>query len=123
MLDDAYDASVGATPATSLRDKLREYESSALSAIAEGKTVVSVSTQNAVGGRSTSFSQLAAEGFNPVSLAETWRSLIDLFDEVEADLGGTPTDDEIKDEMMGLLKPCTEVSADFTLLRTGRVLA
>lgn len=122
-LDDAFDASVGADPVTSLRTKLREYETTARSAIATGQIIAAVSRNNAAGGQSTSFSvpnSQQFEGVNPVSIAEMWRDLIDLFDATETALGGTPTDTAIKTEMMGLLKPCTGYENDFSLLISGR---
>lgn len=118
-LDDAFDASVGATPATSLRAKLRAYETTARAAIATGQVISSVSSNNGAGGRSTSFSvpnSAQFEGVNPVSIAEMWRELIDLFDWVDNAIGGTDT--EIKTEMMLLLVPCRTVGvSDFSGLR------
>lgn len=122
-LDDAFDASVGATPATSLRAKLRAYETTARTAIASGQVISSVSSNNGAGGRSTSFSvpnSAQFEGVNPVSIAEMWRELIDLFDDTYTALGGTPTDTQVKTEMMGLLKPCREIANDFSTLICGR---
>jgi len=44
---------------------------------------------------------------------EAWSRLVDLHDEVKAYLGGSPTDEVIKTEMLGILVPVTEVASCF----------
>jgi hypothetical protein len=119
-LDDAYDASV--TASLTLRAQLRLYETAARAAITTGQIVATVSQSNAAGGRSTSFSTPGSEGISPVRMVELWRELIDLNDQVVADLDVDDNEANrlaIKNEMMGLLKPVTEHYGDFSLLRTG----
>lgn len=123
-LDDAYDASV--TAANTLRAQLRLLETAKWTVNSAGQTVASVSRNNGAGGQSTSFFAPALSGFNPVDVQIAFRTLINLYDEVCASLD---LDDDvtnrlaIKTEMMGLLKPCTEYTQDFSLLRTGREAA
>jgi hypothetical protein len=119
-LDDAFDAAV--TADITLRAKLRLYETAARALIATGQIVAATSATNGAGGRSTSFSTPGAEGISPVRMVELWRELIDLNDQVVADLALTDNTANrlaIKNEMMGLLKPVTEHYGDFSLLRTG----
>ncbi len=122
-LDDAFDASAGATTPTSLRAKLRAEVTTARAAVATGQVVANVSMTNGAGGRSTGFSAPSKENFNgltPVSMFEMWQELVDLFDDAKASLGGTPTDTQVYAEMKGLLKPCTEIGNDFSRLIVGR---
>ena len=105
-LDDAYDAAVAAPIA--LRVQLRAYETTARSAVSTGQIISQVSARD----RSTSFSlpdSELLEGMTPVAMVEMWRELVDLFDYVYAGLGGTPTDQAVKNEMMALLQPAHEL--------------
>lgn len=121
-LDDAYDASLVA-PVTTLRAKLRSYESAARALISSGQSIASTSATNGVGGRSVSFFAPALSGMTPVDAVELWRELIDLLDVVTADIGGTPSDAVVKTEMMGRLVPAYEAEGDFSGLRCPQVAA
>lgn len=122
-LDDAFDASVGASTPTSLRAQLRSEVTTARIAVSAGQVVANVSMTNGAGGRSTGFSAPSKQNFNgltPVSIFEMWQELVDLFDDASNSLGGTPTDAAVYAEMKGLLKPCREMENDFSLLLVGR---
>lgn len=120
-LDDAYDASV--TAAVTLRTQLRTYETAKWTTNSTGQVVANVSRNNGAGGQSTSFFAPTLTGFHPADIQIAFRTLINLYDQVVAteELTDTTADRlAIKTEMMGLLKPCTEYTTDFSLLRTGR---
>lgn len=120
-LDDAFDAAVAGD--RTLRAQLRIYETARWEINSTGQVVANVSRSNAAGGQSTSFFAPTLTGFNPGEIQIAFRTLINLYDQARASLGlaDTTTDREaIKDEMMGLLKPCLEYAQDFSLLRTGR---
>lgn len=123
-LDDAYDASV--TAENTLRAQLRLYETAKWTTNSAGQVVANVSRNNAAGGQSTSFFAPALTGFHPTDIQIAFRHLINIYDQVLANESLTDTTGNrltIKTEMMGLLKPCTEMALDFTLLRSGRAAA
>jgi hypothetical protein len=103
-LDDAFDDSV--SNSVTLRAQLRTEESTALATISAVATGIEETQAN---GHRTKFMQLSDSQRSAIIQSATkWRRLIDLHDEVSAALGGTPTDTQIKDEMMGLLVPAYE---------------
>lgn len=120
-LDDAYDAAVAGSIA--LRVQLRTYETAARATIAGGQVVASVSATNGAGGRSSSFFEPEKSGMTPLDAVELWRELINLFDQVYSDIGGTPTDAVVKAEMMARLVPAYEAEGDFSSLRCPQVAA
>ena len=107
-LEDAYDLSV--VNAVSLRVQLRANETEARATMT---AVASGIESTAANGHATKFATLSDDQRNLISSTfSTWRYLIDLHDEVRAYLPGTPTDEEIKNEMMLLLVPVREVGPD-----------
>lgn len=61
---------------------------------------------------------MAGRDVTPRDAAELCEEMLSLFDTAKTNLGGTPTDDQVFAEMLGLLAPVTETYADFTLLRS-----
>lgn len=118
-LDDAYDASV--TAANTLRAQLRAYETARWETNSSGQVVANVSRNSAAGGQSTSFFAPAMSGFNPTDIQIAFRTLINLYDRALANLSLTDTTGNrlaLKNEMMALLVPCTQVGmSDFSTLR------
>ena len=108
-LDGAYDASLVA-PVVTLRQKLREYEETARALMSTGREIASVSASNGAGSRSQSYFPTSTNGLTTTQLVGLWRQLINLFDFAYRALGGTPTDLQVKTEMMALLVPVTRVA-------------
>lgn len=109
-LRDAYDAAVDA--GISLYEQLRSYETAARAAVSAGQIISSVSASNGAVSRSVSYSipsPTLLEGMTPSGVLEMWSELVDLHDTAEAYLGGSPSDEQIKNEMMGLLVAAREL--------------
>lgn len=111
--------SIDADPATSLLAKLEAMPIAGWGKVSLGQIVSSVAAQ----GHSTSFAESLLKQFSPLDILGMWEELIDFFNDTYTNLGGTPTDTEVFDEMVALMKPCREYTADHSLLRVGPAVA
>ena len=104
-LRDAYDASV--TDAVTLYAKLRELQDAALATT----TAVASGVESAkANGHEVSFAQVSDSQRSLIGRnTEVYEELVTLHESVQEDLGGTPTDLEIKNEMLAQLQPAYEV--------------
>jgi len=99
--------------ATTLAAVLKSAAQARLTQTESGKFLVGT----AANGHTVSYA-LPTNGFlGPASAAEMISYLLDLYDVSEAALDGTPTDQQIYDEMMLRLVPAREVHHDFAHLR------
>jgi hypothetical protein len=100
----AFDDSV--TNSIALYAQLRREEDTALGVLTN---IASGIKETHANGHGVENMQVSDSQRNSITESQTkWRYLIDLHDEVVLALGGTPTDTQIKDEMMGLLVPAYE---------------
>ncbi len=108
------------TEAVPFLDKLIELAETAEASISTGQTLSSVSRSSGASSHSVSYSQpdtsiLGAS--TPSNLLDMWSELIDLYEVALEYLGGTPTDEQIFNEMLGLLVPAKNIlPPDFTCL-------
>jgi hypothetical protein len=110
-------SSGGADPVTSFVALLESEAIAEFTAIDGGKFVTGVSRNNAAGGQSTQ--QITLPGLSPVQSSELKARALELYYETEETLTN-PTEEDVYNEMLGGNKPCTEYTADFSQLRTGR---
>lgn len=60
-------------------------------------------------------------GLSQQDLSELCEQTLILYDSAKLNLGGTPTDDQIFAEMLGLLAPVKSSTNDYTQLRTAGI--
>lgn len=67
-------------------------------------------------GHAVSFTLPSHRDATPQEIAEATLELLELFEAVVAELGGSPTDDEVLTAMLAKLIPCRSVQSDFSLM-------
>ncbi|HOX01414.1 MAG TPA: hypothetical protein PKW32_03455 [Verrucomicrobiota bacterium] len=112
-LEAAWEAAQASEPPTAIRTWLRAQETALAATLDTGQTIQSTSGN----GRQVVFAEPGSAGPTPLEMVELWRELIDLHDRVQADLGESPTDDEIYAGMMAEVRPVKSLRSDHTLLR------